>query len=87
MLLRYPTGGTILTSMGHWIELMKIDPSEKKLFEVAEREYGGLFAARMRQEYNSLSESNRAQYRSTNATNFVQNQAPCSNTFRKQNFQ
>jgi hypothetical protein len=35
VLLRYPSGGMILTSMGHWIELMKIDPSEKKLFEVA----------------------------------------------------
>lgn len=27
VLLKYPTGGMILTSMGHWIELMKIDTS------------------------------------------------------------
>jgi hypothetical protein len=27
VLLTYPTGGKILTSMGHWIELMKIDTS------------------------------------------------------------
>ena len=27
VLLRYPSGGMILTSMGHWIELMKIDTS------------------------------------------------------------
>jgi hypothetical protein len=40
VLLRYPSGGMILTSMGHWIELMKIDPSENKLFEVAQREFG-----------------------------------------------
>lgn len=40
VLLRYPSGGVILTSMGHWIELMKIDTSEKKLFEVAEQEFG-----------------------------------------------
>lgn len=32
VLLTYPSGGMILTSMGHWIELMKIDTSEKKLF-------------------------------------------------------
>lgn len=44
MLLRYKSGGMILTSMGHWIELMKIDPSEKKFFEVAERYYGPSFA-------------------------------------------
>jgi len=37
VLLKYPSGGTILTSMGHWIELMKIDTSAKKLLEVAER--------------------------------------------------
>lgn len=37
VLLRYKSGGMILTSMGHWIELMNIDPSEKKFFEVAER--------------------------------------------------
>lgn len=34
----------ILTSMGHWIELMKIDTSEKKIFEVAAREYGEVYA-------------------------------------------
>lgn len=27
VLLTYPSGGMILTSMGHWIELMKIDTS------------------------------------------------------------
>lgn len=35
--LTYKSGGHLLTSMGHWIELMKIDTSEKKLFEIAER--------------------------------------------------
>lgn len=37
VLLRYPSGGSILTSMGHWVELMKIDTSAEKLFEYAER--------------------------------------------------
>lgn len=32
VLLKYKSGGHLLTSMGHWIELMKIDTSEKKLF-------------------------------------------------------
>jgi hypothetical protein len=40
ILLKYPSGGAIITSMGHWIELMKIDTSEQKLFEVAQKEYG-----------------------------------------------
>ena len=40
--------------MGHWIELMKIDTSEKTLFEVAEREYGGEYASSMKMEYEKL---------------------------------
>ena len=41
-MLRYKSGGILITSMSHWIELMKIDTSEQKLFEVAEREYGAI---------------------------------------------
>lgn len=37
VLLSFKSGGHLLTSMGHWVELMKIDTSEKKLFEIAER--------------------------------------------------
>ena len=40
VLLTYPSGGMILTSMGHWIELMKIDTSAEKLFDYIEKEYG-----------------------------------------------
>lgn len=48
VLLRYPSGGVILTSMGHWIELMKIDTSENKLFAVAEQEFGLEEATKMK---------------------------------------
>lgn len=51
VLLKYPSGGMILTSMGHWVELMKIDTSEKKLFEVAENMYGASEVKKMRAEY------------------------------------
>jgi hypothetical protein len=34
--------------MGHWVELMKIDTSEQKLFEVAELEFGAEEASKMR---------------------------------------
>lgn len=36
VLLTFPSGGMILTSMGHWVELMKVDTSAKKVFQVAE---------------------------------------------------
>jgi hypothetical protein len=48
-LIKYPSGGIILTSMGHWVELMKIDTTEKKLFEVAEKQFGKAYAAQMEQ--------------------------------------
>lgn len=35
-------------SMGHWVELMKIDTSENKLFEVAEREFGAVESEKMK---------------------------------------
>ncbi len=54
VLLTYPSGGMILTSMGHWIELMKVDTSEKKLFEVAEQNFGAAYAQQMKMEYASL---------------------------------
>ena len=40
--------------MGHWAELMKIDTSEKKLFEMAEKQYGAGVAAQMRMDYMSM---------------------------------
>lgn len=48
ILLTYKSGGHLLTSMGHWVELMKIDTSEKKLFEVAEKQYGAEVAQKMK---------------------------------------
>lgn len=43
-LLTYPKGGKILTSMTHWISLMDIDTSEKKIIEVARMNYGDAYA-------------------------------------------
>jgi hypothetical protein len=56
VLLTYPSGGMILTSMGHWVELMKIDTTAEKVFEVAEREFGAVKAAQMRNEYAAMDE-------------------------------
>jgi len=44
----------ILTSMGHWVELMKIDTSADKIFEVAEMEYGLEKANMMRAEWSNM---------------------------------
>ena len=83
VLLNYKSGGRILTSMGHWIELMKIDTSDKKLFEIAERQYGMEQANQMRMEYEQMDFSAQKAYVSKNAVQFVQNSAPCNNMASK----
>lgn len=79
ILLKYKSGGHLLTSMGHWIELMKIDTSEKKLFELAEKQYGKAYAEEMRVQYACMDVTSQKAYVQTQARTFVQNQAPCSN--------
>lgn len=83
MLLTYKSGGHLLTSMGHWVELMRVDTSEKKLFEMAERQYGAGVATQMRQAYCAMDVQSQQAYISREAVNMVQNQAPCSNMSMK----
>ena len=73
----------ILTSMGHWVELMKIDTSDKKLFEIAEREYGLERATEMRNEYAAMDFQSQQAYVQRNAVEFVQKSAPCTNMSKK----
>jgi len=39
-ILTYPSGGSLLTSSGHWIELMKLDSSFESMVKLAKEEYG-----------------------------------------------
>jgi len=40
VLLVYPCGGRLLASMTHWSELVKIDTTEAKLIDIAQKQYG-----------------------------------------------
>lgn len=79
VLLSYKEGGKILTSMGHWIELMKIDTTEENLFATAETIYGAAYASQVRSEYSSLNAQDKVGYLSTASINYIQNQSPGSN--------
>ena len=80
VLLSYPKGGKILTSMGHWIELMKIDSSSQKLFETAERLYGQSELNRIKLEYGSLKTvQEQIAYTSKKTMMYVQEQSPGTN--------
>ena len=54
VLLTYKNGGCILTSIGHWIELMKINTNERKLFERAEKMFGPVIAEKMKIAFKRL---------------------------------
>ena len=69
--------------MGRWVQLMKIDTSEKKLFEVAEQEFGAEQAVKMKQEYQKMDLLAQKDYVASKAREFVRNQAPCLNMNKK----
>lgn len=54
ILLTYPNTGKLLTSMGHWVELVKVDTSEQKLFQMAEKQYGQAEVMNMQQKMASM---------------------------------
>merc|ERR1712185_266563 len=53
--LTYSSGGQLVTSTGHWIELTRIDTSLESILRVAEHEFGMEEVSSLRQEYASKS--------------------------------
>lgn len=49
--LNYASGGQLVTSMGHWIELTRIDTSMESVMRCVAHEFGGEEAARHREEF------------------------------------
>lgn len=73
----------ILTSMGHWIELMKVGTSAETVFKVVEEYYGNKKAALLRSKYLKLSQRDQKEFVTSQAIELIQNQAPCLNMDRK----
>ena len=53
VLLTYESGGKMLTSCGHWIELIKLDVSEENLVALAQQEYGQDYYSSLQAELDS----------------------------------
>jgi len=49
--LTYAEGGQLVTSMGHWIELTRINTSVQSVMRVAQRNFGALEAENFRREW------------------------------------
>lgn len=79
VVLKYPSGGIILTSAGHWVELVKIGVSEERLLSVAAASYGQAYAEGMQQQFASCrTTAERAATLQTVSQRMVQQSAPCS---------
>eukprot|EP01125_Pyxidicula_operculata_P010815 TRINITY_DN355_c4_g1_i1.p1 TRINITY_DN355_c4_g1~~TRINITY_DN355_c4_g1_i1.p1 ORF type:complete len:378 (-),score=81.66 TRINITY_DN355_c4_g1_i1:195-1328(-) len=83
VLLKYPSGGMMLTSCGHWIELAKLDVSLDSLLRVAQTEYGDSYTSQLKVELDSIAdESSRKERVEYYARQYVQQSAPCKESTR-----
>jgi len=80
VLLRYPSGGLLLTSSGHWIELVRLDVTEEGLLKEAERQYGTSRAKEMYSEMQTVNGEARNRMMQGYSSRMVQECAPCSYT-------
>lgn len=78
VLLKYPSGGALLASSGHWIELARINVSEDQLLQVAASSYGAFYSGQVQQQMESMSGAARREYVQSVASTMVQQSAPCS---------
>jgi len=78
--LTYPSGGTLLTSAGHWLELVNLDVSVDNLRAAYRKEYGEAVAERMMVDLSSEGDTFEMQQEKVQsyAKNLVQKSAPCS---------
>lgn len=77
VVLNYAAGGQLVTSMGHWIELSRIDTSLESVIRVAEKNFGSAKAAIFREKLsNATSEEARARCIQSEAFDMVTKSAP-----------
>lgn len=83
VLITRPSGGMLLTSMGHWIELVKLDVSEETLLSTAQ-EFSAGFQAEMEGELSAArSEAERSATVQRYSSKMVSMSSPCSPAARR----
>jgi len=77
-LLKYPSGGVLLASAGHWVELSNLDVTEERLLEVAGA-YGAAFQSEVQASMSACnSAAERQRSLQTYSCQMVQQSVPCS---------
>jgi len=78
VLLTYPSGGQLLASAGHWVELSRLDVTEAHLMEVA-ASFGAAFQGQVQASMSACnSKAERKQAVQTLSSQMVQQSPPCS---------
>lgn len=79
VLLQYPSGGRLLASAGHWVELAHIGVSEQRLLDVAASSYGAAYSADVQRQFESCpTAGDRAQLVQSMASQYIQQSVPCA---------
>jgi len=80
VMLTYPSGGTLLTSAGHWLELVNMDVNMDNLRSAYTKEYGSAVSERMMRDLSIESDSFEVRQGKIQsyAKDLVQKSAPCS---------
>jgi len=82
VILKYPSGGNLLVSCGHWIELARLDVSAESVLKVAESTWGSDYSAQISEEIKSAaSPAARDQVVQKWAGQMVQQSAPCQYSY------
>jgi hypothetical protein len=75
--LTYAEGGQLVTSMGHWIELTRIDASLESVMQVAAHNFGAEEAENFRRGYaEQATDADRQQWLQSNSCKYVTQSAP-----------
>jgi len=78
--IEYPSGGTIVTSAGHWIELCRVTGTDEALINTYERQYGNdseQYRTMSSEMTSCRSEVERDEVKQKFAKRIVQSSAPC----------
>lgn|SRR3990167_2330112 len=78
VILTYPSGGKILTSCGHWLELVKLDVSLENLLKAARNTYGSAYSKEFEKQLKSKSSNEKNELLQNWSKNYVQSAAPCN---------
>jgi len=82
-ILRYPSGGILLASNAHWLDLSNLDVSAEKMLQLAEQTYSSVELETMKSDIMSKTGEERKKEVSKYAKKYVTESVPCKYSDKK----